>query len=635
MERESFEDEKTAAFMNDHFINIKVDREERPDVDQIYMEACQIISGSGGWPLNCFLLPDGRPFFAGTYYPPKPAFNRPSWMQLLQHIAGLFQNERPAVEDQAGRLTEVIQNSDMALVQRSWSTGASSNNPINPVAVQNAFQRLKDTFDTEAGGFGGAPKFPGAMSLQFLLRYAHFSDAPEALDHVNHSLKRMIGGGIYDQLGGGFARYATDKDWLVPHFEKMLYDNALLVKVLAEAYQRTREPVYRCAIEETLEWVEREMTHPGGGFYSALDADSEGEEGKFYVWDKQEIDTILGDSAFHFNAMHGVTVSGNWEGANILWRPVNTDSYARHIGWEEERLRAELIDWKARLFAEREKRVRPGLDDKVLLGWNALQASAYAHAYAALGTKSYKNKAEQNIRFLLDALKKEEGEGLFHTWKDGRAQYDAFLDDYALLIEALLDLYTVTFEEAYLEQAREWTHYTIEHFLDKEAGLFYFTGANQQDIPVRRKDIYDSALPSGNSTMVHNLLRLRILYDEPEYGDLAAAMLGKLRDVLERFPGSFGRWMSAYLLAVYPPIEIAVVGKEWEGWAGSILSMYLPHKVLMAAPGEKERFPLLAGKGGGDQTYIYVCESYACQLPVDSLEGFAQLVAGKNSLYSI
>ncbi|MCB9283348.1 MAG: thioredoxin domain-containing protein [Lewinellaceae bacterium] len=631
MERESFEDEKTAAFMNEHFVNIKVDREERPDVDQIYMEACQIISGSGGWPLNCFLLPDGRPVYAGTYYPPKPAFNRPSWMQLLQHIAGLFQNERAAVEDQAGRLMEIIRNSDTVLVQRSRGGGPVYDQPINPVAVQNAFQHLKDTFDNEVGGFGGAPKFPGAMNLQFLLRYEHFFGDPQALDHVHLSLKKMIGGGIYDQLGGGFARYATDKAWLVPHFEKMLYDNALLVRVLAEAYQRTGEPEYRLAIEETLQWVEREMTHPQGGFYSALDADSEGVEGKFYVWDKAEIDAILGDSAFHFNAMHGVTVNGNWEGVNILWRPVDATSYAGHIGWEEEKLRAELSAWKTRLFAERSKRVRPGLDDKVLLGWNALQASAYAQAYAALGTESYKNTAERNIRFLLDALKKGEGEGLHHTWKDGRAQYDAFLDDYALLIEALLDLYEVTFDETYLEQARTWAHYTLEHFLDKEAGLFYFTGVNQEDIPVRRKDIYDSALPSGNSTMVHNLLRLRILFDEPEYGEQAIAMLEKLREVIERFPGSFGRWMSAYLLALHPPKEIAVVGKEWKEWAKSIQRMYLPHKVLMAAAGADERFPLLAEKEGGDKTYIYVCESYACQLPLDSLEGFAQFVLRKRS----
>ncbi|MBK7406855.1 MAG: thioredoxin domain-containing protein [Saprospirales bacterium] len=630
MERESFEEEKTAAFMNAHFVNIKVDREERPDVDHIYMEACQIISGSGGWPLNCFLLPDKRPFFAGTYYPPKPAFNRPSWMQLLQHIANLYQNERHVVEDQATRLTEIIQNSDTALVQRSWS-GVTYDNPINPVVVQNAYYHLKDSFDAEDGGFGGAPKFPGAMNLQFLLGYAHFFGAAEAFDHVAFSLKKMIGGGIYDQLGGGFARYATDKAWLVPHFEKMLYDNALLVQVMAEAYQRTGEDIYRRAIEETLQWVEREMTHPQGGFFSALDADSEGVEGKFYVWDKQEIDEILGESAFHFNAMHGVTVGGNWEGKNILWRPIDTASYARHIGWEEARLRTELEQWKSRMVAERSKRVRPALDDKVLLGWNALQASAYAHAYAALGTESYKTTAERNILFLLDALKKEEGEGLYHTWKDGSAQYDAFLDDYALLIEALLDLYSITFKAEYLEQARKWARFAWANFLDNEVKLFYFTGAMQQDIPIRRKDIYDSAMPSGNSTMVHNLLRLRVLLDEPEYGELAVAMLEKMRDVMERYPSSFGRWMSAYLWAVYPPKEIAVVGRDWKEWANSIAGMYLPHKILMAGHEGDDRYPLLAGKEGGEKTYIYVCESYACQMPVDSLAAFTQLVTGKKS----
>ena len=630
MERESFEDERTAAFMNAHFINIKVDREERPDVDQIYMEACQILSGSGGWPLNCFLLPDGRPFYAGTYYPPKPAFNRPSWMQLLQHISGLYKNERQTVEDQASKLTEVIRSADTNLVKRVGG-GLEVDNPIREEGVRSAYLHLKESFDREDGGFGGAPKFPGAMNLQFLLRYAYSYDDSEALAHVDFSLKKMIGGGIYDQLGGGFARYATDKAWLVPHFEKMLYDNALLVRVMAEAYQYTGDEVYRQAIEQTLEWVAREMTHPQGGFFSALDADSEGEEGKFYVWDKQEIDQILGENAFHFNAMHGVQVNGNWEGKNILWRPVDTSSYARHMGWAQDKLPAELKEWRARLFAERADRIRPGLDDKVLLGWNALQASAYAHAYAALGDDSYKTAAVRNIRFLLDALKKEEGEGLYHTWKDGRAQYDAFLDDYALLIEALLDLYAITFEKSYLEEARRWTQFTLVHFLDNEAKMFYFTGANQQDIPVRRKDIYDSALPSGNSTMANNLLRLRFLLDEPEYGELALAMIEKLREVIERYPASFGRWMSAYLWAVHPPKEIAVVGEKWKEWAYSIGEMYIPHKVLMASPVEDEKYPLLAGKKGGDKTYIYVCESYACQVPSDSLEAFKQLVDNKKS----
>jgi len=630
MERESFEDEKTAAFMNEHFINIKVDREERPDVDQIYMEACQIISGSGGWPLNCFLLPDGRPFYAGTYYPPRPAFNRPSWMQLLQHISMLFTGQRTKVEEQAAQLTEVIRNSDDALVGRSWS-GVEYSNPVNAAVLQNAFQRLRESFDAADGGFGGAPKFPGAMNLRFLLRFEHFFQAPEALEHVVFSLKKMAGGGIYDQLGGGFARYATDKAWLVPHFEKMLYDNSLLVRVMAEAYQRTGLAVFRDIITETLGWVQREMTHPEGGFYSALDADSEGEEGKFYVWDKEEIDRVLGESAFHFNAMHGVSAGGNWEGRNILWRPVDTAAYARNIGWEEELLRTGLASWKEILLAERSKRARPGLDDKVLLGWNALQSSAYAHAYSALGDDKYKIAAERNIRFLLGAMQRVDGRGLYHTWKNGRAQYSAFLDDYALLIEALLDVYSVTFNTVYLDAAGKWTEHVLEHFLDKEAKMFYFTGASQKDIPLRRKDLFDSAMPSGNATMANNLLRIRVFLDKPEYGELAVAMLGKMRDVMERYPGSFGKWLSAYLLAVFPPKEIAVVGKEWEEWSRSILRAWIPHKVIMAAGGGDGRYPLLAGKEGGGKTLIYLCESYACKLPADSLEGFAQLVEGEKS----
>jgi uncharacterized protein len=618
MERESFEDPDTAAIMNEFFVNIKVDREERPDVDQIYMEACQVISGSGGWPLNCFLLPDGRPFYAGTYYPPRPAHNRPSWIQLLAHLSRLYREERATVEDQAGKLTGIIQNSDSSLIERSWS-GVEHADPIGKAALENAYGRLKGNFDRKDGGFGGAPKFPGAMNLQFLLRYAHFSEAHEAREHVEFSLKKMIGGGIYDQLGGGFARYATDKAWLVPHFEKMLYDNALLVGVMSEAYRQTGAQFYRRAIEETLGWVAREMTHPEGGFYSALDADSEGEEGKFYVWDKREIDAILGEDAVQFNALFGVTEAGNWEEKNILWRPG---------GVAGDDLRE---DWREKLLAVRDRRVRPGRDEKILLGWNAMQASAYAQAYAALGEEAYLEAAERNLAFLLRAFQREDGAGLYHTWKDGRAQYEAFLDDYALLVEALLDVYEVTLRLEYLELARKWTDYTLANFLDEKERLFYFTGAGQTDIIMRRKDLYDSATPSGNSTMAINLLRLRVLLDEPGYGELAADMLGKMRDVMERYPSSFGKWMSAFLRAVRPGWEIAVVGPDWEALARSVAGMYLPHSALMGASQGDERYALLAGKTGGDKTYIYVCESYACRAPVDTLEAFAQLVEGKNS----
>lgn len=609
MERESFEDEQVAAFMNEHFINIKVDREERPDVDQIYMEACQAISGSGGWPLNCFLTPDGRPFFAGTYYPPRPAHNRPSWPQLLQYISEAFHTRREEVEDQANQLTEAIRKSDTVFLKKD-ALQIPAEELFTPALAASMYKALMQQADTSHGGFGGAPKFPAAMSLRYLLDYHFLTGEEDALAHVELSLKKMILGGIYDQLGGGFARYSTTRDWLVPHFEKMLYDNALLVGLLADACRLKPDHLYKEAIEETLAFIDREMTSPEGGFYSALDADSEGVEGKFYVWTKQEIDDILGEDAPLFNDYYGVSEEGNWEGVNILHRGFRLRSTRR----------SGLSEAETRLFNERAKRIHPGLDDKVLLGWNALMVTACCKAYAALGRPACLQMAERNIQFLIEKFAEGEGPAMYHTYKEGKGQYDAFLEDYALLIEALIELFSINQDTSLLQRAGEYADHLIAGFLDPDSKLFYFTGAQQEDIILRRKDLYDSATPSGNSTMAHNLHRLGILLGRDDFTRLSVDMLRQVKGSVERYPSSFARWARALLYRVYPMQEVAVVGQNAEGHAKALNAAFVPNMVLMAATAADEAYPLLAGKGTGGDTNIYVCREYACQRPVKTVE---------------
>lgn len=626
MERESFEDEEVAGFMNEHFINIKVDREERPDVDQIYMEACQAISGSGGWPLNAFLLPDGRPFFAGTYFPPRPAHNRPSWMQLLRHLLGILEKEPEKVEEQAERLTQYIRDSDDVFIKKP-GIDAPPVSDFDPGMADRIYNRLEANFDREQGGFGAPPKFPGAMALRYLLEYHYFTGSAEALDHLKHSLSKMIRGGIYDQLGGGFARYATDRNWLIPHFEKMLYDNALLVTLLADAYQLTGEPLYRNTIRETLAFVEREMTNEAGGFYSALDADSEGEEGKFYVWQKTEIEERLGDTAPLFCEFYGVTEAGNWEGANILWRPHDESEFAEGRSLDPAALAQTLAQAREKLFAARAQRVRPGLDDKVLLSWNALMCTAYARAYAALGDEAYRTAAERNLHFLLEKMTKDEGPGLYHTYKNGQAQYDAFLEDYAFLIEALIEVYSITFDVRWLERAEAFAGWVQSAFLDAERKLFYFISAEQEQLIARKLELYDGALPSGNATLTIALQQLGILTGKREYRELAAAMLTRMQETLEKYPSSFARWARGALRLIHPWREIAVVGPAAYDTAREINARYLPNKVIMAAVEAKDNWPLLAGKGAGGDTKIYVCRDYACGLPVDTIAAMQEQIA--------
>lgn len=627
MEKESFEDQDIASFMNRFFINIKVDREERPDVDHIYMEACQALTGSGGWPLNVFLTPDGRPFYAGTYFPPEPVNNRASWIQVLKYLREAFAEKRDVVEDQANRLFEVIQRADAVFTKEDKNLEDPGSGLFPPPWIHKLYQSFADRIDKVHGGFDGAPKFPATMSLEFLLDYHLFTKEQAALDFVDFSLKKMIFGGIYDQLGGGFARYTTDRAWIVPHFEKMLYDNALLVSLLSRMYQVTADPVYLETIRETLDFVEREMTHKQGGFYAALDADSEGEEGKYYVWEESEIKEVLGEDAGIFCRYFQVLPEGNWEGKNILYRQKGLQTFAAEEGMEVESLKNTLDRSRQLLMQRREERIRPGLDDKILLNWNALQCSAYVHAWQASENQAYLEAALRNIDFLLENFEKPEKTGAFwHTWKDGKARYEAFLDDYAFLIRALIDVYEVTFKEPYLNKALELSRFVMQEFWDEAAGMFFFTAAGQQDIILRKKDLYDSAMPSGNAAMLINLQKLGLISGEEVFSKASARMLAGMKDAVERYPGSFAAWAKAMLFESMGWKEIAIVGPNAFERAAELNKRYIPARILMASDRENNDFPLLAHRFTEGKDYYFLCEHYSCRRPATDLASFLRML---------
>lgn len=621
MERESFEDETTAALMNANFINIKVDREERPDVDGIYMDAVQAISGSGGWPLNVFLTPDGKPFYGGTYFPPRRAFNRSSWTEVLQAIAQTYKEGREKILQDAETLTQHLQQSN--------AFGRNENNAaIDRKQIDAAFKIIMKAADRTWGGFGAAPKFPQTFTITFLLRYAYSTANEEAKTQALLSLNKMAQGGLYDHLGGGFARYATDKEWLAPHFEKMLYDNALLVQTFSEAYQLTGDEQYKNVINETLQFVERELMHPDGGFYSALDADSESEEGKFYVWSFEKVQALLGDDAALFCQYYDITPGGNWEEKNILFVKTPMAEFAVQQNIDMGFLKSLLQRSKEKLLAERSTRIRPGLDDKILLSWNALMNAAYSKAFAATGHADYKKIAIRNMNFLLAAFKAGEN-ALYHTWKNGKGKYPAFLDDYSYLIAALIELSQVTGDTSWLLKAAAFTETVLQNFGDSSTPLFYFTHAAQTDVLLRKKEVYDGATPSGNAVMAGNLFQMAILLDNGARRERGEQMLRAMSSVALKYPTSFGVWLQAVLQQTESTAEIAVVGENWQQLLKDILGLYVPHKVMMAAPDSAD-FPLLRDKPAGGETRIYVCRNYACQQPVTTITDFKTAVAPNN-----
>lgn len=621
MEKESFEDEQVAAIMNEHFVNIKVDREERPDIDHIYMDAVQAISGNGGWPLNVFLTPERKPFYGGTYFPPQRAFNRASWTEVLLSVSQAYKEKKEEIEQQAHSLTEHLKASNAFGI----NTSLQSQTFFDEKKIAESFQNIMKSADQEWGGFGKAPKFPQTFTINFLLGFSHVYKNEEALKQALLSLDKMAQGGLYDHIGGGFARYSTDTEWLVPHFEKMLYDNALLVVSFAEAYQLTGNPLYKQVIEQTLSFIERELMDEQGGFYSALDADSEGEEGKYYVWNYEEVKELLNDDAELFCSYFDITSNGNWEEKNIPWvqTPLNQFTIQKHI--EPEVLKRIIQIGREKLLQQRDRRIRPLLDDKVLLGWNALMNMAYAKAFAVTGSQHYKTVAERNMNFLLQSFKNMDG-SYYHTWKNGTAKHPAFLDDYANLIAALIELAQVTSDFTFLDRAKQLTEWVISSFSDEESSLFYYTSHRQTDILLRKKEVYDGATPSGNAVMAQNLYRLSILFNQSSWRQRAEGMVNALGEVIIKYPTSFGVWLSILFEIIKGTNEIAIVGNEWENYLEKILGGYIPHKLIMATAEPLKTYPLLAGKAKNKETLIYLCRNYVCLHPVNSVKDLQGLL---------
>ena len=616
MAHESFENEAIAQLMNNYFVNIKVDREERPDLDQIYMNAVQMMTHHGGWPMTVFLTPDAVPFYGGTYFPPQDRYNIPGFPRVLIGVAEAYKERQDEIRETGTSLITEL---------RRLSETAGSDRPIEPELLDAAYSGMTRNYDSVNGGFGGAPKFPPAMALEFLLR----TGKPDALQLISHTCLKMANGGIYDQLGGGFHRYSTDSRWLVPHFEKMLYDNALLSRLYLHYFQVSGEPFARETVEGILDYVLREMTHPLGGFYSTQDADSEGHEGKFFVWDIQEIRDVLGETAAaRFCDYYNITESGNFEGKNIpnVTRTLEDVAVAHRISVGE--LQASLNESKQTLFDRRERRVKPDRDEKILTAWNGLMMASFAEAGIVLNRPDYTEAARRNAEFVLSNLRADGM--LLRTWKDGQAKFNAYLEDYAFLTEGLLTLFETTGEARWLHETLALTDRMIDEFWDNDGGGFFFTGKSHENLIVRSKDYFDNATPSGNSVATLVLLRLATLTGRENYRNLATAVLREVSGQAQRYPSGFGYALSAADFLLSTPKEVAIVGKD-EADIRPLLDetwrRYLPNKVVAVDFGEHPEIALLENRPlvNGLAT-AYVCEHFTCQNPVTNVSSLAALL---------
>ncbi|MFL5618939.1 MAG: thioredoxin domain-containing protein [Gemmatimonadaceae bacterium] len=612
MERESFENEATAAQMNEQFVCIKVDREERPDLDAIYMQATQAMTGHGGWPMTVFLTPEGEPFYSGTYFPPDDRHGMPSFRRVLAGVADAWQNR----QENVARTTASMRELYSASTERTRVSGA-----LDEDLLTRAIAALRMQFEPRFGGFGGAPKFPPTLTLDFALRSWARSGNADVLHMVTHTFRRMARGGIYDQVGGGFARYSVDAYWLVPHFEKMLYDNALLVRVGAALWQATRDDETRRVTEETLGWLTREMTSREGGFYSSLDADSEGHEGRYYVWDAGELDALLGEDASLLKTYWGVTTEGNFEGRNILFVPHDPEAVARAQGVTVPELRTAVERARRILYEARERRVRPGLDDKILASWNGLMLRGVAEAARAFGDAELRALAVRNGEFLFRELVR--GDRVLRSYKGGTAKIDGFLEDYAAVALGALAVYELTFDRKWLERARRLADEILARFWDEDARALFDTAADAESLVTRPRDVTDNATPSGTSQAIELLLKLGDVFATGPYVDRARYLLETIAEPMARYPNAFGHALGAADLAVRGAIEVAITGDpgdaRFQALAAAAAERYLPSLVLAGGVGPATAgIALLEGRGAAVPT-AYVCRAYACDTPTSDV----------------
>ncbi len=609
MERESFENEAIAQVMNDHFVCIKVDREERPDVDQVYMDALHAMGVQGGWPLNVFLTPDQKPFYGGTYFPAQ------GWKGLLLNIAEVFQTKRKALVDSAEKFAEALNRNPLAGYEKKHDFSSESLSLVN--------QNLAKGFDRQYGGMGAAPKFPMPAIWKYVVQFLGHSGQDSLGRQLQLTLDKIALGGIYDQVGGGFARYATDAEWFAPHFEKMLYDNGQLVSVYAAAYKLQQNTLYREVIEQTVDWLEREMLNSKGGFYAALDADSEGQEGKFYVWTEEELEECLGDEAALAKSYYQVQPSGNWEhNWNILHRASTDEVFAEKESLAVEDLKRRIATINKQLLVMREKRVRPGLDDKVLTAWNALMTKGLLDAYQVMGSERFLSLALQNITYIEEYLT-----------QDGRLRHTAgkdipaFLDDYGLVIDMLIEAYQVTFDEGYLQQARGYMDYCLNAFYDQKNGYFFYTSRDAERLIADKKEIHDNVIPASNSIMAINLIKLGIFFQHEPYTRMATDMVAGVLTLVEREPRYMANWAVALDLLVHQPFEVVIVGEKADVLRRDFVVKAKGNYLIMGTHDNSD-LPLLTGrKPIGGETTLYVCRHKTCQLPVHSVaDALSQMV---------
>ena len=616
MEHESFEDTTVSKSMNEHFVSIKVDREERPDVDDVYMTACQLASKGGcGWPLNAFALPDGRPVWAGTYFP------KENWMEILEYFQNLYETDRGKLEEYAQQITEGIRTAEeINLRQGDFDFSKASLSGIADQFMRN--------IDYEWGGRNGAPKFPMPNNWDFLLSYHYRTGDKKALEAVTTTLNKMAMGGIYDQLGGGFARYSTDKEWMVPHFEKMLYDNAQLVSLYANAFKLTQNPLYKKVVDETLSFVSGELSDENGGFYSSLDADSEGEEGKFYIWQKTEIDSLLIDenTIEVYCDYYNIKVKGNWEYSNILYQTKSKEEIAKKHDLSVADLDQLIGQSNKKLLDARASRIRPGLDDKILTSWNALMLKGYVDAFKATGTISYKESALKNADFLLKNMLQSGGR-LNRNYKDGQSVINAFLDDYALSIQAFIALYEITFDEKWLNTANQLAEYVLAHFSDVETGMFNYTSDLDPPLVARKMELSDNVIPGSNSSMARSLFYLGTYLYKSDYIQRAQQMMHNMITRIEatEMPNFYSNWCLLHADLSESPYEVAILGEDFEAIRNQLMATYLPTVLFLGGKSEGN-LELLKDKLVEGETMIYVCQNKVCKLPVTKADEALNLI---------